>query len=60
MVHFTYLEQLKIHSEEGSHKRDSQKVSYPERVLSDDINATAFQQIVESEENNPNFEHPPK
>ena len=58
IVHSTHPEQLKIHSEE-SHIKKFSECSYPERILSDDINATAFQPIVEPEENNPNFKYPP-
>ena len=55
IVHSTHPEQLKIHSEE-SHIKKFSECSYPERILSDDINATAFQPIVEPEENNPKLQ----
>ena len=52
IAHSTHPEQLKIHSEE-SHIKKFSECSYPKRILSDDINATTFQPIVEPEEKQP-------
>ena len=48
---------------EGIHKLTPQDIEqaeeYLERAFSDDVNVTAFLPMIESEDNNPTFNHPP-